>query len=174
MVAPDVEVEGKGVILISSEEGETEANNDKFLKDFGLKDGSILTCDDFLQNYQLKMILFHADKMDDGQEFIVTGDKSQLQPKEEEPAKEAEPVKETGNKDSAIHVAENDDVEVVSNGDRKRPADDTNGVHKAKKQKVDDDDDDVVICEVEENGKAATPAKKASPPPAEDGVICIE
>merc|ERR1719285_1646072 len=69
----------------------------------------------------------------------------------------------------------NDDVEVVSNGDRKRPAaDDTNGVHKAKKQKVDDDDDDVVICEVEENGKAATPVKKASPPPAEDGVICIE
>jgi ubiquitin-like 1-activating enzyme E1 B len=175
MVAPDVEVEGKGVILISSEEGETEANNEKFLKDFGLKDGSILTCDDFLQNYQLKMILFHADKMEDGQEFIVTGDKSQLQPKEEEPAVEAEPEKETGNKDSAIHVAENDDVEVVSNGDRKRPAgDDTNGVHKAKKQKVDDDDDDVVICEVEENGKAATPVKKASPPPAEDGVICIE
>ena len=32
MVAPDVEVEGKGIILISSEEGETEVNNDKFLK----------------------------------------------------------------------------------------------------------------------------------------------
>ena len=33
MVAPDVEVmDGKGTILISSEEGETEANNDKLLK----------------------------------------------------------------------------------------------------------------------------------------------
>jgi ubiquitin-like 1-activating enzyme E1 B len=55
MVAPDVEVEGKGIILISSEEGETDANNDKFLKDLGLVDGSILTCDDFLQNYTLKV-----------------------------------------------------------------------------------------------------------------------
>ena len=55
MIAPDVEVEGKGIILISSEEGETEANNDKFLKDLGLVDGSILTCDDFLQSYTLKV-----------------------------------------------------------------------------------------------------------------------
>jgi hypothetical protein len=31
MVAPDVEVEGKGIILISSEEGETETNNSKLL-----------------------------------------------------------------------------------------------------------------------------------------------
>ena len=46
---------GKGLILISSEEGETEENNEKFLSDFGLKEGSILTCDDFLQNYQLKV-----------------------------------------------------------------------------------------------------------------------
>ena len=51
---------GKGVILISSEEGETEANNDKFLSDFGLRDGSILTCDDFLQNYQLKVFFYHG------------------------------------------------------------------------------------------------------------------
>ena len=46
---------GKGVILISSEEGETESNNDKFLKDFGLVDGNVLACDDFLQNYNLKV-----------------------------------------------------------------------------------------------------------------------
>ncbi len=55
MIAPDVEVEGKGIILISSEEGETEGNNDKFLKDLGIVDGSILTCDDFLQSYTLKV-----------------------------------------------------------------------------------------------------------------------
>ena len=46
---------GKGVILISSEEGETDCNNDKFLKDFGLVDGNVLVCDDFLQNYKLKV-----------------------------------------------------------------------------------------------------------------------
>ena len=27
------------------------------------------------------MYLYHSDKLDEGQEFIVTGDKSQLQPK---------------------------------------------------------------------------------------------
>ena len=46
---------GKGVILISSEEGETECNNDQFLRDFGLVDGNVLACDDFLQNYNLKV-----------------------------------------------------------------------------------------------------------------------
>ena len=55
MIASDVEVEGKGIILISSEEGETEGNNEKFLKDLGIVDGSILTCDDFLQSYTLKV-----------------------------------------------------------------------------------------------------------------------
>ena len=36
MVAPDVQIEdGKGTILISSEEGETEANNHKKLSEFG-------------------------------------------------------------------------------------------------------------------------------------------
>ena len=60
MVAPDVEIDGKGVILISSEEGETECNNDKFLSNFDIKDGAVLSCDDFLQNYTVKVILFHT------------------------------------------------------------------------------------------------------------------
>jgi len=168
MVAPDVEVEGKGIILISSEEGETEVNNDKFLKDFGLMDGSILSCDDFLQDYKLKVFLYHADKLDEGQEFIVTGDKSQLVPKEEKAA-EPEPEKPTGS--SEIDV-EAEAVEVVSNGERKRPAaEDTNGQPK-KKLKVaeEEDDDDIQICEAGE----PVVRKAAPPPPAEDGVICLE
>jgi len=170
MVAPDVEVEGKGIILISSEEGETEVNNDKFLKDFGLMDGSILSCDDFLQDYKLKVFLYHADKLDEGQEFIVTGDKSQLVPKEEKAA-EPEPEKPTGS--SEIDV-EAEAIEVVSNGERKRPAaEDTNGQPK-KKLKVaeEDDDDDIQICEAGE--PVVKKAAPAPPPPAEDGVICLE
>lgn len=61
MVAPDVEIQGKGVILISSEEGETTANADKTLKSFGLTSGTILECDDFLQNYNLKLFLFDIE-----------------------------------------------------------------------------------------------------------------
>ena len=60
MVAPDAEIEGQGVVLISSEDdGESDVTTkDKLLKDFGLKDGSILSCDDFLQDYNVKVILY--------------------------------------------------------------------------------------------------------------------
>ena len=60
MVAPDAEIEGKGVVLISSEDdGDIDpATKDKLLKDFGLTDGSILSCDDFLQDYNVKVFLY--------------------------------------------------------------------------------------------------------------------
>jgi len=126
MVAPDAEIEGKGVILISSEEGETECNNDKFLKDFGLVDGNVLACDDFRQNYNLKVYLWHADMLEDGQEFLVTGDKDQLQPKEDEPVKETK--EETNGTSSDMDIDVDDDIVEVSNGtgDRKRPIEEEN------------------------------------------------
>ena len=60
MVAPDAEIEGKGVVLISSEDDgdNDDALKDKLLKDFGLGDGSILSCDDFLQDYNVKVFLY--------------------------------------------------------------------------------------------------------------------
>ena len=58
--APDVEIAGTNRILVSSEEGETDDNNDKTLDHFNVVDGSILTCDDFLQEYNLSMIVFHG------------------------------------------------------------------------------------------------------------------
>ena len=58
MVQPDVEIDdGTGRIIISSEPGETEGNNDKFLSYFGLTNQMALKCDDFFQNYELKLIL---------------------------------------------------------------------------------------------------------------------
>ena len=35
-------------------------NSDKFLSDFNIGNGSILKCDDFLQNFELKVIIAHA------------------------------------------------------------------------------------------------------------------
>ena len=60
MVAPDAEIEGKGIVLISSEDdGDNDSSTkDKLLKDFGLTDGSILSCDDFLQDYNVKVFLY--------------------------------------------------------------------------------------------------------------------
>merc|ERR1711872_874504 len=87
-VAPDAEIDGKGLILISSEEGETEENMDKPLSAFGLGDGGVLSCDDFLQNYTLRAYLWQMmEKPEDGSDFIVTGDKDKLQPKEAEEEK---------------------------------------------------------------------------------------
>ncbi|EDV26032.1 uncharacterized protein TRIADDRAFT_24020 [Trichoplax adhaerens] len=60
MIAPDVEVDdGSGIILISSEEGETEDIINCKLSQFGIRNGSQLKADDFLQNYSLKLKVIH-------------------------------------------------------------------------------------------------------------------
>jgi len=184
MIAPDVEVEGKGIILISSEEGETEGNNEKFLKDLGIVDGSILTCDDFFQSYNLKMYLYHADKLEEGQEFILTGDKSQLQPKKEEAAKPEAAKQPTGGEDSASAIDVDEDVcEVMANGsgDRKRPAEESNGSTSAKKPRVaneEEEEEEIMICEERSAALEPEPTKpkKGAPLPAEDedGVVLID
>ena len=73
--------------------------------------------------------------MDDGQEFIVTGDKEQLKPKEEEPEEKKEATNTNGtSSDMAIDV--DDDIVEVSNGasgDRKRPMEEENGSSTSKK-----------------------------------------
>lgn len=58
MVGPDVEIlDGKGTIIVSSEEGETEENMSKSLATFGIGNGTRLQADDFHQNYQIVLIL---------------------------------------------------------------------------------------------------------------------
>jgi len=178
MVAPDAEIEGKGVILISSEEGETECNNEKFLKDFNLVDGSVLACDDFLQNYTLKVYLWHADKMEDGSDFLVTGDKDQLQPKEEEPVKEAKEETNGTTSDMAIDV--DDDIVEVTNGsangsgDKKRPLEEENGTAAKKARLIEGGDDVEIMGEKTQEEKSAEDLKKSLKEKSEDGVVCIE
>jgi len=160
MVAPDAEIEGKGVVLISSEEGETECNNEKFLKDFGLMDGAILKCDDFLQDYNITVILYHAEKLEEGVEFLIIGDPSQLKPKEDK------------------EETKNGEAGEGSSGDRKRRAEEENGGGEAKKAKIDEnDDDDIVICDDDEEEKEASGPKKAkaaAPSMEVDGMICVD
>uniref|UniRef100_A0AAY4DMW2 SUMO-activating enzyme subunit 2 n=1 Tax=Denticeps clupeoides TaxID=299321 RepID=A0AAY4DMW2_9TELE len=100
MVAPDVQIEdGKGTILISSEEGETEGNNSKFLSDFGIRNGSRLQADDFLQDYTLLVNVLHSDELGKDMEFEVVGDAPDKAPT---PSTQEEGKNITnGNKDSA-------------------------------------------------------------------------
>lgn len=84
MVAPDVILDGKGVFVISSEEGETEANNDKKLSELGIVDGSLLKVDDFLQNYNLTIGITHyVAKEKNDPLFKIVGNREELKAKEE-------------------------------------------------------------------------------------------
>lgn len=62
MQAPDATVEGKGLVVLSSEPGETDHNNDKTLEQIGLNDGCALLVDDFLQNYEVRVRLQQQDE----------------------------------------------------------------------------------------------------------------
>lgn len=75
IIAPDAEIEdGKGTILISSEEGETDQNNAKVLSDFGIVNGSRLKIDDFHQNYELVLNIVDNKNMADDEEFQILQD----------------------------------------------------------------------------------------------------
>lgn len=185
MVAPDAEVAGKGTILITSDSEERdEAMLEKPLSDF-VADGAVLSCDDFLQNYNLRVYLWHADTLEDGKEFLVAGDKEKLQPKAEEEPKEAEKPKEedTNGKSSDMAIDVDDDIIEISNtengaangsGDKKRPHEEENGNH-AKKQKL-DDGEDVVITEEKsaEQVSAEELKKRKAAEETDDGVVCLE
>merc|ERR1719250_533789 len=91
-----------------------------------------------------------TEKPEDGSDFIVTGDKDKLQPKEAGEEKKEE-VKDTNgvNKDKAIDVQDDDIMEVVPHangaGDNKRKGGEDGSEPSAKKTRV--DGDDIVICE---------------------------
>lgn len=101
MVAPDVQIEdGKGTILISSEEGETEANNSKFLSDFGIRNGSRLQVDDFLQDYTLLINVLHSEELERDVEFEVVGEAPDKAPPLQTNQEDVNSIT-NGNKDSA-------------------------------------------------------------------------
>uniref|UniRef100_A0AA85J9W1 Ubiquitin/SUMO-activating enzyme ubiquitin-like domain-containing protein n=1 Tax=Trichobilharzia regenti TaxID=157069 RepID=A0AA85J9W1_TRIRE len=58
MLAPDVELSDRGVILISSEEGETDEDTlNKTLGEFNVTQDTCLQCDDFRQDFTVRLIV---------------------------------------------------------------------------------------------------------------------
>lgn len=53
MSAPDVTIDGTGKLVISSEEGETDDLEEKTLDELGMIHSARLSCDDFLQNFNV-------------------------------------------------------------------------------------------------------------------------
>lgn len=164
MVAPDAEIDGKGTIIISSEDPMDATFAEKTLKDLGVADGSILSCDDFLQDYDVKVIVYHSTELKDGVEFELVGDLTKLdtvcyKPEEEENGhkngKNGAEANGSGN-GSAQNGEE-------SAGDRKRKNEDKKD-SVSKKAKLDDEDDDGIVClddDIVEVEEGQSPAKKA-------------
>ncbi|KAM9853878.1 SUMO-activating enzyme subunit 2 [Aulostomus maculatus] len=129
MVAPDVQIEdGKGTILISSEEGETEANNCKFLSDFGIRNGSRLQADDFLQDYTLLITVLHTEELERDVEFEVVGEAPDKAPPPQSNQEEVNSIT-NGNKDSAQPstssskaAADDDDIMIVDSDEEAAPS----------------------------------------------------
>ncbi|XP_072024807.1 SUMO-activating enzyme subunit 2-like [Amphiura filiformis] len=172
MIAPDVEIDdGKGTILISSEEGETEENNNKLLSDFSIKSGSRLKADDFLQSYELVINIIHIDKLPEEQEYIVEGK-----------APAPEPAPTTNNAPTNNTITTQDSAVSSSTSEPSRvqgPAGDCNEAQAAVTTNgsngdqagpsaaivEEDDDDDLIIMDDEDEEEQAQPmvAQTASP-----------
>ncbi|XP_019638245.1 PREDICTED: SUMO-activating enzyme subunit 2-like [Branchiostoma belcheri] len=141
MVAPDVEIDdGKGTILISSEEGETEANNNKHLSEFGIRSGSRLKADDFLQNYELVINVIHVDQLEEDKEFAVVGQTPEPgpQPNTPQPSTSANgPTEPQPGTSKDVEEEELMIVEVEEEEDKTPPSKATTGV----KRKTSDSSD---------------------------------
>lgn len=112
MIAPDVEVDdGKGTIIISSEEGETEDNWPKMLSEFKITSSTRLKGDDFLQNYELVVIVRHNEDQEDL--FILEGDIPAVpeEEKEEKPAKASNGYSHNGQDENPRKRKLDEDIE---------------------------------------------------------------
>ncbi|XP_058447199.1 SUMO-activating enzyme subunit 2 [Malaya genurostris] len=137
MIDPDVIIDGKGTIVISSEEGETDCNNDKKLDQLQIVDGCILKVDDFVQNYELTVTIVHKDPARDEANFEIVADPDTLKPKEDE-------------------ASNGDDAQPSTSGQNgnSKPSSSTTVANGAGA----DDDDDMCIIE-EDTDKAGAPAE---------------
>uniref|UniRef100_A0AAG5D958 SUMO-activating enzyme subunit n=1 Tax=Anopheles atroparvus TaxID=41427 RepID=A0AAG5D958_ANOAO len=117
MVSPDVTLDGTSTIVISSEEGETDCNDDKKLVELNIVDGCVLKADDFLQNYELSITILHKDPGREEAAFEIIGDPDSLKPKEEEQSAEkkddAQPSTSSGQNGSSSNgkKARHDDLQ---------------------------------------------------------------
>lgn len=169
MVEPDVTIDGKGVIVISSEEGETDANDNILLKDIQIVDGCVLKADDYFQNYELSITIVHKDvERDDAEMFEVIADPELLKPEQEKDNNSAA-TKENGSKSDSSGVQpmqtdgdDDDDDCVIQEDDAvplklpsispvrkemKRKLTDDGPSEKRKKSNDEEDDDDLILVD---------------------------
>ncbi|KAJ1525915.1 hypothetical protein ONE63_009104 [Megalurothrips usitatus] len=100
MVQPDAVKDSTGDVVISSEEGEMEGTYHKTLAEMGILDGTVLSVDDFVQNYSLQVIVNHRKAEHNKPDIEIVGDQSKCHAKEEG---------EKSNGESALNKEEDED-----------------------------------------------------------------
>ncbi|XP_072836955.2 SUMO-activating enzyme subunit 2 [Pogona vitticeps] len=139
MVAPDVQIDdGKGTILISSEEGETEANNHRKLSEFGIRNGTRLQADDFLQDYTLLINVLHCEDLEKDVEFEVVGDDVVGPKPSEQPSKNITNGSDDGAQPSTSTAQEEDDDVLIVEIEEGSPGDAGETENKSRKRKLED------------------------------------
>lgn len=110
MISPDAEKTDGNILLTNDEECPTDqAIYEKTLKEVGLVDGTILKCEDFLQDYKVKVILYQCTDLPQGVEYQVVGDiKAAIEAEKEKKKLESGQSKE-----------EDDDIEMIEKSEAK-------------------------------------------------------
>jgi ubiquitin-like 1-activating enzyme E1 B len=171
MVNPDVMLDGKGIIVISSEEGETECNEEKLLKEMSIVDGCILKVDDFFQNYELTITIIHKTAEREDPKFEIIADKSVLKTadavaKLKETSSDPQPgpsgMSSNGN-GSKAYESDEDDLIMVE----EQP---TSSAEKRKQTDLDETDE----IPSSKRARIEEPAKKTIAEDEDDDLICID
>lgn len=172
MIDPDVIEEVKGSVLISSEEGETEGNNEKLLAVMGIVDGCILKVDDFFQNYEITIIIAHKEVEREDSLFEVIADLEALKAENSKgetnnTADDGEPKAKkarhegNGESDDDMVLIEDDDVDL--NKPSTSSNFDKNWRHESmKKNNIDDgNDNESVEEEIVQNDNAPSTSNES-------------
>lgn len=179
MVNPDVMLDGKGIIVISSDEDETECNNAKLLKEMHIVDGCILKVDDFFQNYELTITIIHKTAERDDPKFEIVADKDVLktaesveeakkQKQEESSQPQPGPSGLNGSNGESAKKYESDEDDLIFVEPQ---------VSAEKRKHPDDDEESSPSCKrvrVEETGEKPDTSQMAAENDEDDDLICID
>ncbi|XP_076685058.1 ubiquitin-like activating enzyme 2 isoform X2 [Andrena cerasifolii] len=171
MIAPDVMIDGTGSVVISSEEGETEGNNDKLLEELGIKDGTILKVDDFQQNYSLTVTVIYREQPSskgDSPDFLILADENDLKPKEDDDSVKPSTSNGQAESDDNVMIVETETVPSDVAKKRKIEIPDVITSPKKRKLEIDDTDDVITIIENDVISDGATDKSKSKRTVSED------
>lgn len=171
MVNPDVMFDGTGTIVISSEEGETECNEGKLLKEMFIVDGCILKVDDFFQNYELTVTIFHKTAERDEPKFEIVAGKEVLKtekPQEQEVKSDEPQPGPSGINVSAGCSGSNGAKAYESDEDDVMCVEEPPSVAEKRKKVEEDDDEPPSIKRARVESPAAAQVEE------DDDLICID